>query len=180
MSGKYNEACMKFSNEEIREFFYNKFSEEVRAEMICIAEDDSKIDFESNQKIDAIAFDEKENIYIRFWGHETSIFVYKEELMFIDEDYKGNYCSCDVDYNVVYEGKLREMSHEEMLNMFVEVVSCFLGATSVNVTQLDVPETSGYQKYRYFDPYIFIIDVENSHTDKKTQTFGNITINYKL
>lgn len=34
------------------------------------------------------------------------------------------------------------------------------------IAPLNVPETSGYQKYRYFDPYIFIIDVENSHTDK--------------
>lgn len=40
------------------------------------------------------------------------------------------------------------------------------------IAPLNVPETSGYQKYRYFDPYIFISDVENSHTDKKPKHLG--------
>ena len=176
--GKYNEYCMKFTNEEIRDAFCSKFNEEVRLKMICIAEDDSKIDFESNKKIQTVAFDEKENIAIMFWGYQTSIFAYDKELMFIDEDTKGTYTSGDVFENAVYEGKLREMSHEQMLNMFVKVISCFIEAISVNITQYDVPETSGYQEYSDCEPHMFIINVENDHTDRKFQTFENITIHY--
>ena len=73
---------------------------------------------------------------------------------------------------------MREMSHEQMLSMFVKIISCFIEATSVHITQLDVPETSGYKTYNYYKPHMFIINVENSHADKQSQTFENITIYY--
>lgn len=178
MSGMYNEYCMKFRNEEIKKDFYNKFSKEIREKIIFIAEDGTKVDFESGKKIETVAFDEKENIAIMFLGYQTSIYVYDKELMFIDEDSKGTYTISDVYENVVYEGKMREMNHEQMLSMFIKVISCFIEATSVHITQLDVPETSGYQAYNYYEPHMFIIDVENSHAEKQSQTFENITINY--
>ena len=48
MSGMYNEYCMKFKNEEIKKDFYDKFSKEIQAKIICIAEDGAKINFESS------------------------------------------------------------------------------------------------------------------------------------
>lgn len=178
MGGMYNEYCMKFSNEEINENFYNKFSKEIRSKIICIAEDGAKIDFESDRKIETVAFDQEENIAIMFLGFQTSIYIYDKELMFIDEKTKGTYTISDVYENVVYEGSMREMSHEQMLSMFIKIISCFIEATSVHVTQLDVPETSGYQMYNYYEPHMFIINVENGHVDKQSQTFENITIYY--
>lgn len=178
MSGMYNGYCMKFRNEEIKKDFYDKFSKEIQAKIICIAEDGAKINFGSGRKIETIAFDEKENIAIMFLGYQTSIYVYDKELMFIDEDSKGTYTISDVYENVVYEGKMREMSHEQMLSMFVKIISCFLDAISVHILQLDVPETSGYQMYNYYKPHMFIINVENSHADKQFQKFENITIHY--
>lgn len=178
MSEKYNEYCMKFTNKELKNAFEKQFSEGGNSKIICIAEDESKVDFESDSKIETIAFDEEENIAIMFLGYQTSIFVYDKELMFIDENTKGTYTFSDVFGNVVYEGKMRKMSHEQMLSMFVEIVSCFIEATSVHIIQLDVPETSGYQKYNYYEPHMFIIDVENNHVNKQSQTFENITINY--
>lgn len=178
MSGMYNEYCMKFGNEEIKEYFYNKFSKDIQTKIICIAEDGARIDFESGRKIETIAFDEEENIAIMFLGYQTSIYVYNEELMFIDERSKGTYTISDVYENVVYEGKMREMSHEQMLGMFVKILLCFIKATSVHVTQLDIPERSGYQAYNYYKPHMFIINVENGHANKHSQTFENITICY--
>ncbi len=178
MSEKYNEYCMKFSNEELKRIFDKMKHEEVFAEIICLAGDGSRIDFDSDSKIETIAFDEEENIAIMFRGFQTSIFAYDKEIMFIDENSKGTYTLSDVFGNVVYEGKMREMSHEQMLRMFVKIVSCFIDASSVQVTQLEISETSGYQKYNYYEPHQFVIDVENGHADRKSWTFENITINY--
>lgn len=178
MGGMYNEYCMKFRNEEIKENFYNKFSKEIWSKIICIAENGDKIDFESGRKIETVAFDEEEKIAIMFLGYQTSIYVNDKELMFIDENSKGTYTISDVYENVVYEGRMREMSHEQMLSMFVKIISCFIEATSLHITQIDVPETSGYQTYNYYKPYMFIINVENGHVDKQSQTFENITIYY--
>ena len=64
-----------------------------------------------------------------FLGHQTSIFAYNQEIMFIDEASRGSYTISDVYGNVVYEGKMREMSHEQMLGMFVKLISCLFEAT---------------------------------------------------
>ena len=53
-------------------------------------------------------------------------------MMFIDEGSKGTYTSSDVYNNVVYEGNLREMSHEEMLRMFSEIILCFIPGGNKN------------------------------------------------
>lgn len=103
MGVMYNEYCMKFRNVEIKENFYNKFSKEIQSKIICIAEDGAKFDFESDRKIETVAFDEEEKIAIMFLG---------------------------------------------------------------------------YQTYNYYKPHIFIINVENGHVDKQSQTFENITIHY--
>lgn len=181
MSERYKGSCMKFSNEELKKYMIEYLiNNSISKELIrFLSEDGDEIDIDSSKQIGTIVFDgDSENLFINFYGIHTSIFVHDEEIMFIDEDSKGVYTSSDVYNNIVYEGTLREMSHEQMLNMFVKIISCFIGATSVHIIQLDVPETSGYQKYNYYTPHMFIINVENSHTDRKSQTFENITIHY--
>ena len=76
------------------------------------------------------------------------IFVDDTEIMFIDENSKGTYTSSDVYNNVVYEGNLRDMSHEEMLKMFSDIILCFYDAEDISIFQLDVPENA-YKKYNY-------------------------------
>ena len=68
MSEMYNGYCMKFNNEEIRQLFCNKFSDEIRSQIIYIAEDGSEADLESGKKIETIAFDKEENISIYVFG----------------------------------------------------------------------------------------------------------------
>ena len=46
----YNGYCMKFNNEEIRQLFCNKFSDEIRSQIIYIAEDGSEADLEWDKR----------------------------------------------------------------------------------------------------------------------------------
>ena len=101
-----------------------------------------------------------------------------KELMFIDDDFKGTYTSSDVFDNVVYEGCMRGMSHRQMLDMFADIILCFIGATDVQVIQRDVPKESVYRRYNYYDPHTFIINVKNDCANRQSQVFANITINF--
>ncbi len=97
--------------------------------------------------------------------------------MFIDEASKGAYTSSDVAYNAVYEGKLRQMSHEEMLHMFSEIILCFAGATDVSITQSSAPENK-YKTYRYYKPHMFTVHVKKKDKPKQISVYENITIIY--
>ena len=177
MSGRYKESCMKFTNEELKKYLYDRFFEYPDLQIRCLSEDEVELDFDSSEKIETIVFDDKENIAIMFYGHQTSIFAYKEELMFIDESGRNVYTSSDVQGNAVYEGDLREMSHEEMLYMFSEIILCFIDATDISITQFDAPEGK-YRKYKWYDPHLFVVDVTNDHIAKKSNVYENITINH--
>ncbi len=178
MSEEYRSYCMKFSNKELFEFFYKELNRNWNFKIKCLSEEEEEIDFESSKKIETIIFGENNNIAIMFFEYQTSIFVYEKEIMFIDESTKGVYTSSDVYSNVVYEGKLREMSHEQMLKMFSDIILCFFNATSVCVIQEEIPAEKKYNKYNYYDPYMFVINVQNNNIERKVKVFENITINY--
>lgn len=120
-----------------------------------LSEDGDEIEIDSSKEIGTIVFDgNDENLFINFYGIHTSIFAYNVEMMFIDEDSKGTYTSSDVYNNVVYEGNLREMSHEEMLRMFSEIILCFIDAETVTMTQSSVPENK-YKSIIIMNPMNF-------------------------
>ena len=131
MRENYKEYCMKFSNEELKKnmveyLIKNSWDEKM---IRFLSEDGDEIEIDSFKEIGTIVFDgNNENLFINFYGIHTSIFAYNVEMMFIDEDSKGTYTSSDVYNNVVYEGNLREISHEEMLRMFSEIILCFIDA----------------------------------------------------
>lgn len=177
MNEKYKEYCMKFNNEELKTHLYDKLFEDTHVMWQCLSTDGEEIDITSNVKIKTIAFDEEENISIMFFGYQTSIFVFDIEIMFIDEATKNAYTSSDVYDNVVYEGKLREMSHKEMLEMFSEIILCFMDAEDVLMTELDAPRNK-YKNYKYYVPHMFLIEVKNQHTVDRTNVYENIIIKY--
>ncbi len=177
MNNKYSEYCMKFTNRDIKKFLYDPFIENVNVQLQCLSTDGCEIDITSNEKVETISYDEKENVSIMFFGYQTSIFVYNVEIMFIDEDSKGTYTSSDVYNNVVYEGGLRGLSHEEMLKMLSDIILCFIGAEDVSMTQFDIPKNM-YKKYNYYEPHKFLIKVKNSHTIERTSIYENITIKH--
>ncbi|WP_147336249.1 hypothetical protein [Roseburia hominis] len=180
MSENYKEYCMKFSNEELKKnmveyLIKNSWDEKM---IRFLSEDGDEIEIDSSKEIGTIVFDgNDENLFINFYGIHTSIFAYNVEMMFIDEDSKGTYTSSDVYNNVVYEGNLREMSHEEMLRMFSEIILCFIDAETVTMTQSSVPENK-YKKYNYYEPHEFLVEVKNGHTIEKRNIYENITIQY--
>ena len=180
MSENYKEYCMKFSNEELKKnmveyLIKNSWDEKM---IRFLSEDGDEIEIDSSKEIGTIVFDgNDENLFINFYGIHTSIFAYNVEMMFIDEDSKGTYTSSDVYNNVVYEGNLREMSHEEMLRMFSEIILCFIDAETVTMTQSSVPENK-YKKYKYYEPHEFLVEVKNGHTIEKRNIYENITIQY--
>ena len=180
MSENYKEYCMKFSNEELKKnmveyLIKNSWDEKM---IRFLSEDGDEIEIDSSKEIGTIVFDgNDENLFINFYGIHTSICAYNVEMMFIDEDSKGTYTSSDVYNNVVYEGNLREMSHEEMLRMFSEIILCFIDAETVTMTQSSVPENK-YKKYNYYEPHEFLVEVKNGHTIEKRNIYENITIQY--
>ena len=180
MSEKYKEHCMKFSNGELKKYMVeylinNSWDNKL---IRVLSEYGDEIEIDSSEKIGTIVFDgEDENLFINFYGIHTSIFVYNEEIMFIDEDSKGIFTASDVYNNVVYEGNLREMSHEEMLQMFSEIILCFADAIDVSMTQFSAPENK-YKKYNYYEPHMFMINVKNNHINEKISIYENITIKH--
>lgn len=180
MSEKYNEYCMKFSNEELKKYMIEYLIKNSwnSALIRFLSGEGEEIEADSSEKIETIVFDGDENLFINFYGIHTSIFAYDVEVMFIDEHSKGIYTSSDVFNNAVYEGNLREMSHEQMLQMFSEFILCFMDATGANILKSDVPKEKEYRKYNYYDANMFTINIQNGHTPMQTKIFENITINY--
>lgn len=180
MNERYKEHCMKFSNEELRKYMIEYLINNSWDNKLIrfLSENGDEIESDSSEKIGTIVFDgEDENLFINFYGIHTSIFAYNEEFMFIDENSKGIYTSTDVYNNIVYEGILREMSHEEMLRMFSEIILCFADATGVSLTQFVAPENK-YKKYNYYEPHMFIVNIKNNHIGEKVNVYENITIKH--
>lgn len=162
---------------ELKDIFYNEFSEELKSKIKCLSEDGNEIDFLSNERIETIAFDEKENISIMFFGYQTSIFIYEKEWMFMDDNSKGSYTLSDVYNNIVYEGNMRELSHEQMLKMFAEIILCFINVKDIQVEELDVPKEKNYKSYKYFEPHMYVINTKTDNPLEVTKIYENITIN---
>lgn len=114
-------------------------------------------------------------------AYKHQYLVLDEEIMFIDEKSKGIYSSSDVEKNAVYEGSLWEMTHEEMLQMFADIIICLIDATGISVIQSDISDHKKFEEYKkshYYDPHMFIVNVEKEHIIGETKVFENITINY--
>ena len=184
MGEKYNESCMKFSNNELKKYLIDNVLKcgGSNLDIRLLSEDGEEIDKNADIKIETIVFDgDAENLFISFYSAQTSIFSFDEEIMFIDEKSKGIYTSSDVEKNVVYEGSLREMTHEEMLQMFADIIICFIDATGISVIQSDISDHKKFEEYKkspYYDPHMFIVNVEKEHIIGETKVYENITVNY--
>ncbi|PSK20761.1 hypothetical protein, partial [Brevibacillus sp. NRRL NRS-603] len=80
--------------------------------------------------------------------------------------------------NVVYEGTFRNITHEEMLTLFAEIITCFIRAIEVEIIEKEVPSDKQYKKYDYYKSHSYEINVKNNNLDRKKKVFENITINY--
>ncbi|TVX94888.1 hypothetical protein [Cohnella terricola] len=173
-----SKVCMQFSNEELWEHLITKFKNNPAVAIKTLSDDDREIEITSSTPIQFICFDgEKQDLFISFNGNHTSIFVKDEEIMFIDENTKGIYTTSDTFGNVVYEGELN-LSHVEILSLFADVISCFIGAEEVEIIEKEAPYDKENKQYEYYKPHSYEIDVKNENLEKRIKSFDNITINY--
>ncbi len=177
MSAGYNEYCMKFRNDELKEYMIEYLINNLWNDGLIrfLSEDGEEIEINSSKRIETIIFDgEEENLFINFYGIHTSIFVYNTEIMFIDEKSRGIYTTSDVYNNIVFEGDLQIFSHKEMLQMFSDIILCFRGAKDIVVSQF--ADNGKYKKNIYYEPHIYVIYVKNDNMEKKANVYENITI----
>lgn len=141
--------CMDFSNSEIQKFIIDKLDYNVDCKYIV---DDNYVTENCKKDFEYITFDgEKQEFYISFLKCQTSIFFRNSEIMFIDDNEKNNYTISDVYGNIVYEGKLNNLSHEQLLTMFCKFIDLLYRAENIEVIQELLPKQDGsYPKYNYW------------------------------
>jgi len=69
------------------------------------------------------------------------------------------------------------MDHLEILQIFADFISCFIDSSGVEVL-ITEEEAKKYEKYNYYNPNIFTINVKNKNEVNKDKVFENITIRY--
>lgn len=183
MSNNYNEYCMKFSNEEIEKHLISSILEKGidKSKIRRLSEDGEELDENSIETIETIVFDgDDENLFITFYGIHTSIFVKDYEIMFIDEKSKGVYTESDVYNNVIYAGNLRELTHEEILDMFVKIIDYFCNADEIIIEQGEISKNEQYVITRYIIPHEYVIKVKNNRKDVEKVVYANISINVNV
>jgi hypothetical protein len=140
--------CMSFSNSEIQKFIIDKLDYNVDCKYIV---DDNYVERDSKKDFEYVTFDgEKQEFYISFLKRQTSIFFFNSEIMFIDDNEKKNYTISDVYGNIVYEGKLNDLSHEQLLTKFCTFINLLYKAENIEVIQKPFPKQDGnYPRYNY-------------------------------
>lgn len=162
------EFCMEFSSEEIETEFIGKLRDSFHI--------DIQVDYEGpNNTIDYISIEpQKDNLAIRFYGFETSLYVLDEKIMLVDDNQLKQYTYDHTYGNVVYSGKLRNLTHVKILSLLLDLVKCFINCTSVKAEILETkaPNMESYHKNDY------ILSVTTTDTTLHSKIFSNIRINY--
>lgn len=176
------EFCMTFKNEEIRDYLIKPLKEYPYLNFRVLTSDGEEISGNSEEEISFVCFDgEIENFYIKFDGDQTSIFIsdeyipksnkytFNEEFMFIDEINKQCYTSSDTSGNIVYEGRLRDGSHQEILELFRDFIVLLIGAKKIFIKETIVSQEGfEYPKCEY------IVNIINDSGIKKNVRYDNI------
>lgn len=176
------EFCMIFKNEEIREYLIKPLKEYPDINFRVMTPDSTEISENSEEEIGFVCFDgERENFYIRFDGDQTSIFIsdefsskpnkytFNEEFMFIDEINKKYYTSSDTTGNVVYEGRLRERPHKEILELFREFIVLLIGAKKILIEE-NIVSQEGFE----YPKCEYTVNIFNDSGTKKRVKCDNI------
>lgn len=164
---------MEFTNDEIKRYLTDKTKEWAE---VCYLVDDIYVEENCKDNFDYITFyGTKQNFYISFYGTQTAIFFNNNEIMFIDDDEKKHYTSSDVFDNVVYEGKLNDKSHKQILELILKFVNLLHGVTDIEIKQeVLIPDSlESYGKNNY------IININNPLVASGKYIFENIEINIR-
>jgi len=184
---EYAKYCMEFTNEEIVTYLAKPLREKYNFEVHTLDEDDFLVDEFSEKQISCVTFDGKikdTNFRIIFWGYKTSIFIddetkvktnkkknftFNEEFMFIDDDIRKSVGYDETYANIVYEGKLKNLSSKEILELFIEFILILNGTTKFEFEETRVLPMGEYEKNNY------VVKLSNNTSEKKQITIENIT-----
>lgn len=95
-----------------------------------------------------------------------------KEIVFIDDEEKKYYTSSDIDECIVYEGKLNDKSHEQIIELILRFVKLFQGASKVEVVDEKIVDES-FENYKRKS---YIINIQNSYINSGRYEFDNIII----
>lgn len=162
------EFCMEFSVEEIETELINKLRDNFNI--------DIQVDYEGpNNSIDYISIEpEKDNLAIRFYGFETALYVFDEKIMLVDDNQLKKYTFSHTYGNVIYNGKLRSLTHTQILSLLLDLVKCFIKCTNLKVEVLETkaPVIESCVKNDY------VLSVTTTDTKLNSEIFSNIRINF--
>ena len=162
------EFCMEFSAKEVETELIDKLKSDFNVDM--------QIDYEGpNNSIDYISIEpEKDNLAIRFYGFETALYVFDEKIMLVDDNQLEKYTFSHTYGNVIYNGKLRILTHAEILSLLLDLIKCFVKCTEIKVEELE-PKALDIELSVKKD---YVLSVTTTDTKLKSMTFSNIRINF--
>ena len=165
-----DEYCMNFTNHEIICFLVNRVKEYPNILVKLSSDDGTDMTLNMGKQIKYVCFDgEKEEFYVSFFNHQTSIFIMNQEFMLIDDNAKENYTSSATYGNVVYEGTLRDKTHGEILTLIFDFFKVLLGTMKIVINETKISQ-DGWQ-YPKCD---YIIKLTNGTNIKKVIRYANI------
>jgi hypothetical protein len=142
-----NEDCMNFSKEEIIRYLVEPcmIYPDIKIKLSTREEYEDYFNLSSQPKITAVSFDgEIEDFTVIFWGFQTALFILDQEFMFIDDRAKLRIVSSDTYNNVVYEGTLRDKTHEEILNIIFKLFTIVYGTKEITIDGVIISQ-EGFQ-----------------------------------
>ena len=139
--------CMDFTNREIEEYLLRRFGNRFKYKLLV---GDVEVGLDCEDRYEFIMLDEEKDFYIDLLGFQTSVFIHNEEFMFIDDSSKEQYTESDTYGNVVYEGELASLSHEQILTLLYEIVIILADSDFMEISCEPMNADNGsYPKYLY-------------------------------
>ena len=171
MDDLYNNAqeCMEFSNKEIIEYLVKpaQLFEEVDIRLATDTKED--VAWDTEEAIRYVTFDDDEEFFVGFLGRETILDIVREEFMFIDDISKPRVTSSDTYGNVVYEGRLRNKTHKEILRIIYDLFVIVKGTKELKIEETIIKE-EGFQ-YPQCD---YVVRIKKDTDEKSVIQFENI------
>lgn len=184
---KLNESCMEFTNEMLEKHFFNKVRNLPNVKLdysYCDDEDSEKFyqvmkdncsftgisnDYINKiHRIDCVSFDgEKDDFDIHFHNSGmVSMFLYDKQFLFIDDIDKSNIH--DTYDCIVYEGYLRDKTHEQILQIIFELFKILYGTKEIKHEEYLASRIGFYRKNNY------IVRLNKPNHKKEKIQFENI------
>ncbi|WP_310602728.1 hypothetical protein [Anaerosporobacter sp.] len=147
------EYMLTFTNEEIMQYLVEPVQQyrDIRIRISTYGMlKDKKRKAMQDRILSVILDGEKGEFSVMFYDHLIAIFIQNEEFMFFDDNVKRNIVSSETYQNVVYEGTLRDKTHEEILGLIYDVVMIVRGAKEISIEETVIEQVGvQYPKCKY-------------------------------